>query len=133
MALSHFLRDVLWLRYFRIQLQRILGKQFINDLLDIIFGKDNQVCIMDAQRPALSDLSKHIYLKYQLLVDHVRKGELDWNMFLHIQLVLDILTNNLTTQKFRALMELLRMGLRRFNRGEVFHICHIPELNKLSQ
>ena len=73
-ALSYCIREVLWLMKFKLPLQRIVGLDSVKELFDICIREDNQACILDAKNHVLSDLSKPIDLKYQLLVDHIRKG-----------------------------------------------------------
>lgn len=74
-------------------------------LLDIVVGSDNQAFIRDAQSPMLSDLRKHIDVKYQLLVDQVWK----WNVKLEYvqkgKMMTDMLTKNASAQKVKLLME----------------------------
>lgn len=51
-------------------------------------------CICDAKNPTVTDLSKHVYLKYKFLVDQTRKGSINIHYVFANYLIADLLTNN---------------------------------------
>lgn len=109
-ALSFCVRDVLWLRKFKREFARILNLATVDRIFDVPIGEDNQACLADVRNEGLWDLLKHVDLKYQLIVDYVRKGELWVENVSSEEMAADILTKNLSTQQFETLRELLGMG-----------------------
>lgn len=44
-------------------------------MFKLSIGEDKMACIKDGQRSTVSELSKHIDVKFQFLVDHFTNGE----------------------------------------------------------
>lgn len=78
----------------------------VERLFDTVIGEDNQACIVDAQNDRLSDLSKHVYLKYQVLFDHVRRENVRLKYVPSKNMVADILSENLLFSKFNSVENL---------------------------
>lgn len=54
-------------------LNEFVDKVNLDKLLDITILEHNQACIQEVIHPVMSELPKHIDVKYQLIFDHVRK------------------------------------------------------------
>lgn len=61
---------------FRINLAKFMDKDTLQKLLAIVVGEDDQPCLTDLRNVTLLEVSKQVDLKFQLLVDHVRKEDL---------------------------------------------------------
>lgn len=82
----------------------VLDRATVERLFDVCIGEDNQACISETLNPVLSDLSKHIDLKYQFLVDHIRKGDVGIRYVCTEEMIADILSKNLSAQNFGQLV-----------------------------
>lgn len=103
-ALYSCVSDILWIRKFAGILEHALDKEVVHNLLDICIGEDNQAFIADARNPRVSDLSKHIDLKFQFPLDDVRKGNVKIRYLETENMTADMLTKNLGTAKFSKLI-----------------------------
>lgn len=74
-SLAMCVREVLWVKKFPKSFNGILGKVTALNLFAISIGEDNPFCISDAFNSTLSELSKHVDLKCQFLVDHIKKKD----------------------------------------------------------
>lgn len=99
-ALALCVRDVLWRKKFKGMPKEIIAVRKMKKLFDIFIGEDNQACIAIAQSPVLSDKIKHIYFKYQILIDNVRNGQETLQYIPTERTVANFLTENLSEQKF---------------------------------
>lgn len=101
-SLAACIRDDLWKMKFLTTMKKVLDSTTAKHIFDI--GKDNQACNADSLDPLLSDLSKHIDLKCQFLVDHIGKGDVKLCYVPTEDMAADILTKNWSAQKFGHLM-----------------------------
>lgn len=92
----------MWKHYFA----KVLYACTVKKLFDVVIGDNNQAFIADASNDGLSDLSKYVDLKYQLLVYLVPKGDLRLEYVPSEEMVADLLTKNLAFPKLKALVEL---------------------------
>lgn len=109
-ALSFCVRDVLWLLKFKHDVSKVLEVDAVNKMFDVTVGEDNQGCISDVHNANMTDLNKHVDLKYQLLADHIRRGDMQLEYVPSAKMVADIFTKNLQLQKFKGLMALTGMN-----------------------
>lgn len=109
-ALAFCIREALWLQKFEEFFDRILIKGEAHDIFNITLGEDNMGCIRDAQTPVISDLSKHVDIKYQFLVDHVRRGNVKLQFVPTNEMLADILTKNLKKVKFGGMIRMINMA-----------------------
>lgn len=108
-ALSFCVRDVLWLHKFKKDFDRFMDPKAVATLFDVIIGEDNQACLAEVRNGGLSELSKHVDLKYQMVIDHVQKGEVRVEFVPSQVMVADVMTKNLSVQKFLPFRKLLGM------------------------
>lgn len=78
-ALASCAKEDFWIKKFVTTLSIIMSKIAKELLFDILIGEDNEACISEAFNPAHSNFSKHIDLKYHLIVDHVCENEVNLN------------------------------------------------------
>lgn len=107
--------DVLWLLKFKHDVSKVLKVEVLkvdalNKIFDVTVGKDNQRCISDVQNANLTDLNKYVDLKYQLLADHIRRGDMQLELVPSAEMVADIFTKNLQLQNFKGLLALTGMN-----------------------
>lgn len=103
------LKEVLWVKKFSNIIAKVLDKLTVESLFSIVIGEDNQACISNAKTVVITGYTKHIDLKFRFLVDHIEKRSVGLEYLLTDQMATDILTKNLTSQKFKRLLELLEM------------------------
>lgn len=102
-------QEVVRLEKFKPFLSKVLSKYLVNFLFDISVGEDNQACISDATNAAVSDHSKYAAIRYFFLVDNIENGNVQIHYVNTNDIVADVLTKNLSVQKFIRFVNL--MGL----------------------
>lgn len=85
---------------FQTSLKIILPNDDLRCIFSICSAEDNQGCIADARNRSLSDLSKHVDVKYQFVGDHIRNGNINIHYVSTIRMVVDSFTKNLPTKQF---------------------------------
>lgn len=76
----------------------------------MFIGEDNQACVADAEKSVLSDMSKHVDLKYQVLVDNVENGNVRLRFVQKDNTVTDMLTKHVGAIKFCRIVSLAGMN-----------------------
>lgn len=78
-------------------------------MFNIMISIEYYACVADVTSSVISDLSKHIDLKYQFMVDNMQR----WNVKLRYvrtdKMPADVLTKNLSAQKFEHALRLLNI------------------------
>lgn len=83
-------------------------KQFMDDavvasLFEVVIREDNRDCLADVWSGGMSELSKHVDLKYQTVIEHDRSGEVRVKFVPSVEMVADVKNKNLSAQKFLPL------------------------------
>lgn len=65
----------MWWREFETYFVRFIDLGVLEMIFDVSIGKKDEACLADVKKDGLSELSKHVDLKYQLLLEHVRKRD----------------------------------------------------------
>lgn len=68
------MREILWLKKFKDLWKLVVPNDGVDRMFNISIGEDNILCIKDAHILIVSEMSKHVDIKYQFLVDHVERG-----------------------------------------------------------
>lgn len=76
-ALATCLRKALWFKKFETMFLKIMKKECTDQLFQVMIGEDNVASIKDASKPVASDLSRHVDIKYQFLVDYIAKKNIE--------------------------------------------------------
>ena len=88
-ALSFAVREALWLR-------KLLPEIYGQDLgLPMKLHEDNMECISVAKDDVLKENNKHIDVKYQLIMEHVKKGNIVLKYTETGKMVADVFTKSL--------------------------------------
>lgn len=74
-AFAICLRETLCIEKFKELFTEVRPNAGLDRMLNIFIGEDNLVCNKDVYDPSVSELSKHIGMKYEMLVDHVGKRD----------------------------------------------------------
>ena len=102
-ALADAVREALWLRKF------MKPAGIPRGVFDISIREDNQGCIALSNDRIVNEKSKHIDVRHQLVVDHVRKGIINVVYVRTSDNVADLMTKALHKATFERLRELLGM------------------------
>lgn len=62
---------MLCLYKFKEDFKTFMDSTVVGSLFDVVIGEDNHACLADVRNKELVELSKHVDLKYQLVIDHV--------------------------------------------------------------
>lgn len=108
-ALALCVRDILWMGKLYFVLSGFVDKAALDDLVDATVAEDNQSCMKEAIHPVMQELSKHVIVKYQLTVNHVRKRMVRTVYIETENMAADVMTNALSPHKFKYHIKLLRM------------------------
>lgn len=108
-ALSTCIRELLWFKKFGNMLERIISKKKVDQLFNVSIAEDNQACIREAKNPGSSELSKHIDVKFQFLVDNIQKGIVDIHYVPTENMAADLFTKNLKRIRFEKLRDSINM------------------------
>lgn len=98
------------LKKFEKSLKGAIYADDLRSLFSICIGEDNQGCIADAQQGYVADLSKHVDVKYQFIVNHVKQGHIDIKYVATDIMVLDMLAKNLRSTKLLILVRMAAMS-----------------------
>lgn len=56
-------------------MEKVMQTKVARKMLDNSLGEDNPPCIREAMTHTVSYPSRHIYIKYQFIVDNVNEGK----------------------------------------------------------
>lgn len=98
--------------------------------MKILITKDNQGCITAPYNPLSTDLSRHVKVQYQLVVDIVENGSVVLHYIQTDVMIANIFTKNLKPAKFAQLKELTKMQKGK-NYLCVDQKCYIASQNNL--
>lgn len=101
-------REVLWLCKFAGLLKIVLPGEIVDKLFKILIGEDNMACIQNTHISTNSDLCKHVDVKYQLLIDHMKRN-VSLPFIPTEKMVADVMTGKLKCIKFAELVKLTKM------------------------
>lgn len=104
-ALADTVREAQWIKKF----ERPFGSP--KDLFEIAIGEDNQGCIALSDDRVVNNRSKHIDIKYQMIMDNVRKGLVGIIYIPTSEMTADIMTKALPRPCFEYLREKLGMEM----------------------
>lgn len=102
-ALANAVREALWFRKFEVP-RGLPGETF-----GIVIGEDNQGCISLSEDRIVNNKSKHIDVRYQLIMDNVRKGIIKIVYVGTTEMVADIMTKALHFSLFQRFRKMLGM------------------------
>lgn len=88
------MKEALRIKIFRGILDNLLFSKGLNEMFRISIGEDYMGCPSDVRIRKVSDLSKHVDLKYRFLIDPITKGEVDTQYVQTIQTIADLLSKN---------------------------------------
>lgn len=88
----------------------VLKINAVNKMFGVAVGEDNRGCILDVCNANLIVLNEQKNLKYQLLADHFRRGDLKLKYVYSEEMMADIFTENLRLQKIKGFMDLFGMN-----------------------
>lgn len=103
------IRETLCIQKFETTTSEVLSHGDLQNLFSICIGKDNQACIFDAQNSTLTDLSKHVDLKFQFLLKKVKMESISLQYVSSDNMVADIITKKLRKNKLKHLIGLTCM------------------------
>lgn len=95
------IQEDMWFEKLAPLLKVVLDRNMVDNLFHISIGEENQACIFDATSPTFSEHTKHISLRYCYLGDHIRKNDVNIQCVQTNDMIADILTKNLGTQKYQ--------------------------------
>lgn len=106
LPLASCIQDVLWFEMFPVMMRKVPVKTAVEWWSDICIDEGNPVFIAAAKTPIPSELSKHVDLKYQSLVEIVQKESLWLRCARTENIVANTVTNNLSAIKSCRLAKL---------------------------
>lgn len=98
-ALSLAVREALWIKKFKLDIP------IDSTVFDITIFEDNQGCISLTKQNVINEKSKHIDVKYQLIVYNVQKGEIDVEYMPTVDMLADVMTKPLMRNRFLYLLK----------------------------
>lgn len=101
---------VIRIQNFKQNIGRDLSTDIVIKPFNVVIRKENQARIADAQNDGLSDLSKQVNLKYQVLFVLVRKGTVRLEYVPSEETVADLLTKNWQFPNFPSSVKLSVMN-----------------------
>lgn len=109
-ALAMCISEKLLVRKFDAMFLKIMKKEYTDRIIELTIDEGSVACIRDAHKPVVSDLSRHVNIKYHFLVNHVSKANIKLNYVRTNQIIRDKLTKNLKKIKFVYLIGLTEMA-----------------------
>lgn len=88
------MEEALWIQMFKGTLENLLSSEELNMMLRILTGEDNMGCISDAKTPRVSDLSKHVDIKYRFGIDQITKAVVDTHYIPSNQMIEHLLSKS---------------------------------------
>lgn len=107
LELSFCVKDVLSLYKFMKHFEQVMDSAVVTSIFNVIIAEDNHACLAHMPKDGFPELSKHVDLKYHLVIEHVRKGDVCVEFVSSEEMVADLMTNNLSVQKSLPLRVLL--------------------------
>lgn len=112
-------RKTLWLEKFEGLMKWFMKDKALKKWFNISAGQGSLVCQSAGHNPVISNLSKHMNLKWQFLINNVGKDKFHLRYDLTDEMVANFFTNDLGNQKCRNLgkkTEMLMCRLMTFAR-----------------